>query len=387
MRDKTLRIVLTALLLAGAGVAEAGWEEGVAAYRAGNLDVAAQEFRAVAQATPEFAGAHFMLGQVLLKQDKGEEALAALRKAYELDKSKVEYQFLLAQAYLKTQRFGDAASLLKTISPSSLPAANQAAYHQMLAVALQESGQSGEALKALEAMVAAKPDDSDAWYAYGTAAYSADRLDTALQALEKAVELDGNDPRKHGAYAKALVRKAGESQNDATRKATYAQAVEVVADLAAAQPTYDNVLMLGEVQLGASRYEDAVASFEQAAAQNADDFLPHFYIAQAQTLLGQYDAAEAAANAALEKAKSEENRQRVWRQIGFANEKQREYDAAIEAYRKAGDTKSVTRVTENQRIASENRQIDAENAQIEQMEEERRRLEEELRELGGPPRR
>ena len=55
-----------ALLLALAIPAEAGWEEGVAAFRAQNYAQAIEEFRVVVEDQPEWAGGHRMLGQSFL---------------------------------------------------------------------------------------------------------------------------------------------------------------------------------------------------------------------------------------------------------------------------------------------------------------------------------
>jgi tetratricopeptide (TPR) repeat protein len=385
MRRITSFIVATGVALAAAGVAAAGWEEGVAAFRAGNYQVAAQEFSAVVEKTPDFDGGQYMLGIALLKLDRHADALAALRKAYELKPAEVKYQLSLGQGYLAAKRYADAAQMLQKIDPASLPKGQQDEYHQMVAVALEKSGDSDAALGALKKVTETQPQSSDAWYRYGTAAFNSGDTATGVAALEKAVALDGQDPRKREALAKALVRQARETQGD-RKKAIYDKAVRVADDVATAQPTYENLLLLGELQLGAAQYRESVATLAKAAAASADQWLPHYYSAQAHVLLGDYANAEASAQAALTRAKGADQ-QRVWKQIGFAREKQKDYEGAKEAYLKGGDPQSAARVDENRRIASENQQIEAENQQIEEMEAERRRLEEELRELGGPPRR
>jgi len=385
MRKLTIICTLAVLLFA-AGIAEAGWEEGVAAFRAGNLSVAAQEFEAVVESSPEFAGGHFMLGQVLLKQKKNSEALTHLRKAYELEPGNVGHQMALGQAYLNNRRFGDAAQILQRINPSSLPKAQQNAYYQMLGAALQASGDAAGALGAMKKVAEANPNDSDAWFRYGSSAFNAGQTDAAVAALERAVNLDGSDTAKRKAYAQALVRQARLARG-AAKKAVYDKAVTAASALARQDSSYDNLLLLGEVQLGAHQYEGAVTSLRQATSKNSRDWHPHFYLSQAYTQLDQWNAAATSAQAALERAQDETTRKRVWRQIGFAYEKQKSFDQAIEAYQKAGDETSVERVAENKRIAEENRGIEEENAEIARMEEERKRLEQELRELEGPPRR
>ena len=386
MRRMTVLTALVAMLLAGAGLAEAGWQEGVAAFQAGKLDQAAAEFRGVVEESPEFAGGHFMLGQVLLKQNENAEALTHLKKAYELDTAQVGYRFALGQAYLANERWADAVGMLQKIDPSSLDKQKQEAYHQMMAVALERTGNTAQALEALHMVTETNPKDSDAWYRYGTMLFNDGQVAQAVTALETSVRLDGADARKRGAYAKALVRQARETEGS-RKKATYDKAIQSVEALVAENADYDNLLMLGEVQLGAGEYRDAIASLKRAAAKKPSDFYPDFYMAQAHTLLGQYGEADSAAQAALSKAESDQHRKMVWRQIGFAKEKMRAYAEAREAYTKAGDTAGVARVAENERIAAENKEIEQENAQIEQMEAERKRLEEELKELGGPPRR
>ncbi len=383
---KSLLIITAAVLFAAAGLAEAGWDEGVAAFRAGKLDTAAQEFQAVVEKTPDFAGGHFMLGQVLLKQNKNPQALEHLRKAFELDASQVSYQMALGQAYLANRRFKDAQQILGRIEVGSLEKQQQVAYYEMLGAAAAGSGDSETALRTFKQQTQANPSDADAWYRYGTAAFNAGDTGAAVSALAKAVSLDGADGKKKEAYAKALVRQARTTQGDA-KKTAYLKAVDVADDLAAANASYENLLFLGEVQLGAADYRAAVATLRKAAAKNGSAWYPHYYLSQAYTLLSQYDAAASSAQAALDNVDSADDRRRIWDQIAFAHEKQRNYDEAIEAYMKAGNQKGVDRVQENKRIAAENKEIDSENQEIQQLEEERRRLEEELRDLGGPPRR
>lgn len=383
---KSLLILTVAAFLAAAGLAEAGWDEGVAAYQAQNYDTAAKEFQAVVEATPDFAGGQFMLGQVLLKQDKNQQALEHLRKAFELDSGNVSYQMALGSAYLANRRFKDAQQMLSRVDPDSLPKQQQGVYYEMLGAAAAGSGDAETALRTFRQQTQANPNDPDAWYRYGTAAFNAGDTDGAVSALQKAVSLDGNDGKKKEAYAKALVRQARLTRGDA-KKAAYARAVKVADDVAAANASYDNLLFLGEVQLGAADYPGAVATLRKAAAKNGSSWYPHYYLSQAYTLLSQYDAAATSAQAALDNVKTAEDRRRIWDQIAFAHEKQKNYDQAIEAYMKAGNQAGAERAQENKRIAAENKDIDKENQEIEDLERERQRLEDELRDLGGPPRR
>lgn len=376
--------ILAVLVLGATGTAEAGWEEGVAAFQAGNYSVAAKEFQGVVETNPDYANGYFMLGQALAKLNRHQDALGAFRKAYDLNPSSVDFQFALANAYLAAKRYGDAAQLYERIDPSKLAAAYRAAYHKNKAIALGKSGRADAALGALRETARSSPNDASAQYAYGVAAYNTGDTAAAVPALAKAVQLQPS-PRYREAYFKALVRQARE---DASRKTSnYARAVEQAKALVSQDPSYDNLMSLGEAQLGAKQYQGAADSFQKAAAKKSNDWLAHFYLSQAQTALGQYAAAETALERALRTSPSSQNEKRIYRQIGFVNEKLKNYEDAKVAYTRAGDQASVARVEQNQQIAQENRSIEEHNREIEQMRREQEALEKELRELeeGEPP--
>lgn len=381
-----LTTVLAASLLAAFGTAaEAGWQEGVKAFQAGNYNQAIKEFQQVVAERPEWASGYLMLGQALSKADRKSEALTQFRKAYELDSKEPSHGLALAQAHLDAGNYKEAAALLKKVDSSALPKAQKQAYDQMLGVALAKSGNAGEALAALKRSAEAKGNDAGAWYAYGTMAFNAGDVPAAANAIGKAVQFDPKDAGKKETYIKVLIRQARESQG-AAKKQAYGKAVEVAQALAAQAPTYDNLLTLGEVHLGAENHRAAMEAFTKAAAKNPNDWLSNYYLGQTFTVQGQYAQAETALQKALAKAGEDADKKRIWKQIGFVKEKTRDYESAKAAYRNAGDSGSIARIEQNQRIQGENAEIEAENARIRQMEEERRRLEEELKELpGGRP--
>lgn len=382
MRNLITALVVVVLALGAVGPAEAGWDEGVAAFKAGNYSAAAKEFQAVVEATPNYANGYFMLGQSLAQLNRHEDALNAFRKAYDLSPSSLEFQFALANAYLSAKRYGDAAQLYERINPSALSGAHQAAYHKNKAIALDKSGRGGDLMAALQSTARSSPNDAAAQYAYGVAAYNAGETGAAVQALGKAVQLEASAKHRE-AYVKALVRQAREDSSKKT--SNYARAVEHAKALAGQNPSYEALMVLGEAQLGAKQYAGAVDSFQKAAAKKGDDWLAFYYLSQAQTSTGQYAAAEAALERALRTSPSSQNEKRIYRQIGFVNEKLRNYDEAKVAYTRAGDQASVARIEQNEAIAEQNRGIEEHNRQIEQMRQEQEALEKELRELEEPP--
>lgn len=375
-------LTFAAVLLLSSATARAGWEEGISAFQARNYAQAVEEFRGVVEAQPDWPGGHRMLGQSLLKLGRSQEALTHLRKAYDLGPDDVAIQLILGQAYVQTGRYRDAAELLGGINAASLPKDNQAALHQLRSVALDRTGQPSSALQEMGRAVAINPNSASLQYQYGTMLFNNGDTGRAVAALEKAASLDSDDPKKHKAYADALIRYAREQRGDG-KESAYRKAVSAASRLVSAEASYDNLMLLGSAQLGADIYGDAVATFQRASQKNPNDWLPHFYIGQAQTVAGNYSQAERALQAAQSRTSASEDTTRIWKQLGLVYEKQKKFNEAITAYGRAGDNAAVARVQENREIAEHNTEVEKEKAEIERLKAEEEELERKLKELEG----
>lgn len=313
----SLSALVVALLVTAP--AAAGWEEGVAAFKKGNFELARAELTEVVQAHPDSHAAHFMLGQALLRLGESSQALHHLRKAYDLDPNQVSYQLAVAQGLLLDQQYEAASKALGKVDPQSLPEAQRESYLQLSAAA-------------------------------------------------------------HQKLVEALMREA-RSQPLGERAAIYQQALPAAKALAGAEPSYENLLTLGEVQLGAG--VSAVETFRMAAARNGADWSVQYYLGVALSRDDEHTAALGALKDAMAKTDDEDAHRTVWKQIGFVNEKLGHYPQAREAYERAGSAAQAQRVAEIERTLADNLLTEAENAQIRAMEEEAKRLEEELKELEG----
>lgn len=375
------------VLLGGVGAlpATAGWEEGVAAFRAGNLERAAREFRQVVEQRDDWPGGHFMLGRTLMRLGQTDQALSHLRRAYDLDPNDVSIQLALGQAFVERRLYGDAIELFNRLDIGAMNAAQRSVFFQLQATALERSGRERHALDALRRAASAAPNDSDVQFRYGLAAFRAGDTQAAVQALEKAVGLDARDARKRKTYVEALLR-LGRERPSGQKAAVYRRAVDAAQQLVRTNSTYDHILLLGEAQLGARQYQNAVRTFERAASGRDSEWLPHFYIGQAHTALQQYPQAQASLRRAQNRTTDSANQVRIWRQLGFVYEKQRDWEQARVAYNRAGDSASVQRVVENQRIHEHNLEVEEETRRLEELEREAERLRRELEELpGGRP--
>ncbi len=380
--QRLLSLLVLLALVVTPSLVEAGWNEGVAAFKQGDYATAAAELQPIVDSKPDWAGGHYMLGWTYIKQKKNREAITHLRKAYELDSKNPAYQVRLGEAYVAAGRYGDAVGFLEKINTGALPADQQAFVTELKAVAYAKSGQDGAALTQFEKAAQAKPNDAKAQYQYGTSAYNSGYTADAVNALAKAVRIEPNNADYQSAYAKALARQGRESRGDAKISA-YRKAVAAAQQVVAANGSYDNLMLLGEAQLGAKAYDDAVANFKRASGQRSTAWLPHYYTGQAYTALGQYRSAEASLKTGLDHAGSTQDKQRVWKQIAFVYEKQKKYDDAILAYNQAGDSAGAARAQENKETAEYNVSVEAENKKAAAEAAEAARIKEELKKLKG----
>jgi tetratricopeptide (TPR) repeat protein len=377
-------IVLTGGIVFAAPVF-AGWDEGVAAFKSKNYPQAAREFEAIVRERPDWAGGFLMLGRTQLLLDRSSDAVANLRKAYDLDPSSFETQLALSQAYLGARRASEASQLLGKINPASLPKERQSLYQQLVAKAAADSGQTDRAASALEKAAAAAPNDAGVQFNFGVMALNAGETAKAVAALERAARLDAADANKHKVLVQALVRQGRETPG-AQKDAIYSRAAEVARSLVAKDASYEHLLLLGETQLGSNQYDAAIATFGQASAKNASDWLPTFYAGQAQTALGRYADAEGSLRRALDRAATAADKARVWRQLGFVFEKQRNFAQAKTAYRSAGDEGSIVRIEENEKIAEHNRAAEEEARKLEELKRQQEELRKQLQGAPPPPR-
>lgn len=381
MAKNWTRLALVGLLF-GASAGWAGWEEGVAAFKAKNYAQAVREFEGVVGERPDWPQGHLMLGKSLLGANRTAQGVEALRKAYDLAPSDTGIQLSLAQAFVSAGRHGDAAQLLAKVNQASLSKEQQAAFSKLYTTALQQSGQGAKAQAELEKAARANPNDSTIQYQFGVAALNAGNTAQAVQALERAAKNDPKSAVKQKAYTQALIRQAQETGGTANDP-IYVKAAESAKALYALEANYENLLLLGEAQLGAKQYKVAADTFTQAASRNANDWLPLFYQGQAHTAAGNYDAAVTALRAALTRKPTGRDQSRVNNQLGFVFEKQKKLSDAIAAYQAAGNASAAERVTKNAEIAKHNEQAAAEEAKAKELAEQAAKLREELAKKGG----
>ncbi|WP_312327354.1 tetratricopeptide repeat protein [Stenotrophomonas sp.] len=125
-----------------------------------------------------------MLGQLQIQDDQTAEGLATLDKYFAESKStKPEELIIKGQALYQLERYQEAIPVIKAaIAGSSAPKDN---WTQLLMGAMAEAGQTGEAVKEAEALVAKNPNDKKAQMNLASMYLQADQMAQAAAVMDK----------------------------------------------------------------------------------------------------------------------------------------------------------------------------------------------------------
>ncbi len=369
------------LTLAAALPASAGWEEGVAAFRASDFEKAYQQFQEYVQQNPNAYQGHYMLGEAALRVKRNDEALNHLRKAYDLNPNDLATKLSLGRAYNGNRRYKEAATLLGGIDPSALPANQKVVFYQLRATARDRSGDDSGALADFGTLTKLKPDDAQLHYRYGVGKISDGDLQGGLSALSKASSLDPKNKDIKKAYTQGVLNQARRTRDRAAKKAAYEKAARAASQLVGLDSSFDNLMLQLSAELGGGLYDAAISTGEKAVAKNGSDWKANFYLGQALTSASQFEKAEGPLNRAKGLASSKGDLDRINKQLGYAYSKQKKYVEAIAAYEAGGDSAAAQRVRDNKDTAEFNAAVEEDNARIDEMREEAERLEKELEAL------
>ncbi len=375
-----------ALIIAIGTVApvSADYAAGIAAFKAKDYAKAAQEFEAVIESQPNEPATHYMLGLSRRAQGNVSAALGSFRKAVELDSASEApnpmYPITLGQTLNQAKQYNDAYTTLKALSFSKLPANYRSNYALLFAKAATETNRGSEAISVLDAQVKADSSNADLYQALGVAQDEAGNDKAAFAAFKRAYELDPKNDTC-GRYAVRAATSAARRTGSSTEKSKYYNDAATIAEsLAKAKPDFEHNLLAGESWLGAQQYSKALAWFEKAKAQKSSNALVYYYIGQCYTSLSQYSKALSSLQQALTQASGNADlRKKIYNQMGYVHEKNRDFAKAKQAYTEAGNSsqagamdEKITAQGENEKFAAECREfktkIDALAMQAEEFE-------------------
>jgi tetratricopeptide (TPR) repeat protein len=328
------------LLLAAVLPAHAEWNKGLEAYNKKDWANAVKEFEEVTKTNPDYAGGYYMLGVSQRAAGQLSPAIASLRKAVELDGSQPSYKIALGQALLQADQYQSAYELLKPLSMSSMEASYRSSYALLFAQAATKTNRPGEAISVLTTQARTDSKNHRLQQALGSA-YTANNDDAkAFAAYNKAYELNSRDAASARNAVRAAISVARRANSDSTKRSYYTQAGQIADRLANNSPTFDHYLLAGEAWLGAKQYQTALSWFNKAKAKQSNNVLVYYYSAQCKTSMNQLTSAIQDLQQALKIGASGKLRTQVYNQGGYVYDKKKDYANAIRWYSEAGNQKT-----------------------------------------------
>lgn len=224
--------------------------------RAENYERAITNFREALEYDPEMAGAHYYIGQALLAQGQTQAALAELETAIKKDPSYISAYHTIGTAYL-------------------------------------EQGDTLQAKDFFDRLVQSSPNDCDVQVAYGyVMANELGETDKGIAAFEKAQQLCPENPHAYQYYAFALPNE---------RRDDKIAAIKTYLDLSGGEATDPELLeYLFGLYVAGEQFEEAKQTVDQAIAADPTDPNLLYYAGLVRDKLGEYQAALAQYDKALE---------------------------------------------------------------------------------------
>lgn len=226
---------------------------GAAHAERGEYGEAVAAIRRAVDIDPGNAPAHYNLGSVLMRMDRAEDAAASFRRAAELSPDRAEFHHALGLACYAAGQFDDAAAAGRDairLDPGN------AGYAKALAEYLMAQSLDLEALEVLQRAAAAAPDDQDVHVVLGEAFVRQRRYDDALRAFHTAATLKPDDADLFLRVAQFWGRhNVGEKELEALERA-----IRIDPDNPQAQ------VALGHALLEQGRRDEAIEVFERGLA-------------------------------------------------------------------------------------------------------------------------
>ncbi len=189
-----------------------------------------------------------------------------------------------------------------------------------LAAAYQKNGDFSEAETIYDAILALKPEETDAYYLRGNARLSQGKFEEAKADFDMVIRLEPNNYKRLIQVYELLVSKGYEAQGTAYLETALKERSEKMSD-------YDE----GCIQYYLGHYEEAQVLLEKAKSEGTAD--AYLYLGMAYEATGDYNyAITNVYNSYLNK---NQGNAEIYNQLGLCYMKQEEYDRALEAFQNA----------------------------------------------------
>jgi tetratricopeptide (TPR) repeat protein len=176
---------------------------GKSLFETGDDAAAKQSFAKAAELKPDMKGAHFFLGNIALRQDDAAGAAAEYEQELKLSPDSDAVLYNLGQAYFKSGEYDRALAALDraaTVNPS------KAETFMLMASVYDAKGDKAKADEMFQKVAQIDPRNAAIlFFNAGVKSWNENRPKEAIQAYQKAVEIDPNYAQAHRELGRALM--------------------------------------------------------------------------------------------------------------------------------------------------------------------------------------
>jgi tetratricopeptide (TPR) repeat protein len=252
---------------------------------------AADHLHIVIQQKPDSPDVHNTVGSLLQQQGELEAAAEEFKAALKCDPAFALAALNLGQVLIDQKRYTAAIAYLQDILKSSSPPDLKSQLQMTLAVAYAESGDSNQAIGTLEQLIKAHPDDADARFNLGTVYAKlgpALGYQKAIANFKEALRIDPHNDAARYSLAKVLVQLG-----------QFSDAIPYLSDYTHHQPNdAEGLHLLGSAYTGLSQLPKAVEALERARQLKPDDYEIRYDLGSALAKTGKTNEAIEQLNAA-----------------------------------------------------------------------------------------
>jgi len=316
----SLILSLGMLAVLGTTPIRADYQQAVIFYNQGRFDKAIQELKPDLDRNPEWEFGYRLMGLCYLGLNNNALAVSSLTRAAQLKSTAFSTYYGLGQAYFNMQKYDSCITALNQgeafAAKERDPEKEKAKLFKLRGSAYYRTGKFDEALKDLTNALRVNQSDWADFSMLGISYLSLNRADEAIQVLEKALSMKPGQNVLLESLGKAYFKK-------------------------------------GIALLSAKQYPAAAQSLIKARDYDSKNGYIYYNLAEAYLFDKKYSEAEKALNQAINLLPQSPE---VYGRLGLVYEKQRKWDLALNAYKRAAAInpskeikEAIARVTESKK--------------------------------------
>ncbi|MHC4575219.1 MAG: tetratricopeptide repeat protein, partial [Planctomycetota bacterium] len=222
--------------------------------------------------------AHYNLGNILLREERTDEAIAHYKSAVSIHKNYVDAHYNLGITLAAAKRYAEAAEEYRIVTRLKK---NHKKVLSRLADALAKNGQLDEALSHYDKALAQMPDDAELLNNFALALVKKGKIDEAVECYNRSLAIEPGSIEVLNNLGNALVKK----KQFAEAVAHYRKALSLEPRFAETHYNLANALkQMGEI-------EEAIVCYRGALELKPDDIDAHYGLGLALAHLRKYDEA------------------------------------------------------------------------------------------------